>query len=58
MPLSWTTAIGIIKLPNAAVHDSGNWTCNNSEIEKGGGGGGGGWGGRRRGQIKDSKVAV
>ena len=24
-----TAAIEIIKLPNASVHDSGNWTCNN-----------------------------
>ena len=39
MSLLWTTAIGIIKLPNAVVHDSGNWIYNNSEMKGGGGGG-------------------
>ena len=32
MSLLWIIVIGIIKLPNAAIHDNDNWTCNNFEI--------------------------
>ena len=28
MPLLWITTIGIIKLSNAVIHDSGNWILN------------------------------
>ena len=45
-----TAAIEIIKLPNAAVHDSGNWTCNNSNNKMG----------RKKtgAKIKDSNAVV
>ena len=50
MPLSWTSIIKIIKLPNFVVHDNDNWTCNNSNNKIGRK--------KTRVKIKDSNAVV